>query len=53
MMRWVQAAAAICWIVYGVLLHAVPVIAANLLVVSLAAYTARRSAEERRSSKAS
>ena len=52
-MRWVQAAAAICWIVYGVLLHAVPVIAANLLVVSLAAYTARRSAEEQQSSKAS
>jgi uncharacterized protein with PQ loop repeat len=52
-MRWVQAAAALCWIVYGVLLHAVPVIAANLLVVSLAAYTARRSAGEQQSPKTS
>jgi uncharacterized protein with PQ loop repeat len=43
-MRWVQACAAICWILYGVLLHAVPVIAANLIVVTLAAVTAWRSA---------
>jgi hypothetical protein len=31
-LRWVQAAAAVVWIVYGVLLHAPPVIAANLIV---------------------
>ena len=31
-MRWVQAGAAMCWIVYGVRLHAFPVIAANLIV---------------------
>ena len=43
-MRWVQACAAICWILYGVLLHATPVIAANLIVVTLAAFTAWRSA---------
>jgi len=43
-MRWVQACAAICWILYGVLLHAVPVIAANLIVVTLATFTAWRSA---------
>ncbi len=43
-MRWVQACAAICWILYGVLLHATPVIVANLIVVSLAAITAWRTA---------
>ena len=43
-MRWVQACAAICWILYGVLLHARPVIVANLIVVSLAAFTAWRTA---------
>ena len=41
-MRWVQACAAVCWILYGVLLHATPVIAANLIVVTLAAFTAWR-----------
>ena len=41
-MRWVQACAAVCWILYGVLLHATPVIAANLIVVALAAFTAWR-----------
>jgi uncharacterized protein with PQ loop repeat len=43
-MRWVQAGAAVCWILYGVLLHAMPVIAANLIVVTLAALTAWRAA---------
>jgi uncharacterized membrane protein YjjP (DUF1212 family) len=43
-MRWVQACAAVCWMIYGVLLHATPVIVANLIVVTLAAYTAWRSA---------
>jgi hypothetical protein len=41
-MRWVQVSAALCWILYGVLLHALPVIAANVVVASLAAYSARR-----------
>jgi len=43
-MRWVQACAAVCWILYGVIVHATPVIAANLIVVTLAAFTAWRSA---------
>ena len=42
-MRWVQAGAAMCWIVYGVRLHALPVIAANLIVATLAISSARRS----------
>ena len=37
-MRWVQATAAACWITYGVLLHATPVIVANIIVGVLAAY---------------
>jgi len=31
-LRWVQAAAALVWILYGVMMHAAPVIAANLIV---------------------
>lgn len=31
-LRWVQAGAALIWIVYGTLLHAVPVIVANAIV---------------------
>ena len=47
-MRWVQALAAVCWIVYGVVLHATPVIVANIIVVTLAALTALRSAPQSR-----
>jgi hypothetical protein len=43
-MRWIQALAAVCWIVYGVVLHARPVIVANVIVVMLAALTALRTA---------
>jgi uncharacterized protein with PQ loop repeat len=42
-MRWIQALAAVCWIIYGVVLHARPVIVANVIVVMLAALTALRS----------
>jgi hypothetical protein len=45
-MRWVQASAAVCWMLYGVLLHAAPVIVANVIVASLAAYSALRLAPE-------
>jgi Bacterial inner membrane protein len=41
-MRRVQAGAALCWIVYGILLHARPVIAANVIVASLAIFSAGR-----------
>lgn len=41
-MRRVQMAGALLWVAYGVALPAMPVIAANLLVVSAAAWTARR-----------
>lgn len=42
-LRRVQVAGALLWVVYGVLLPAGPVIAANLLVVAAAVWTARRS----------
>lgn len=41
-MRLVQAVAALCWIVDGVLLHATPIIVANVIVASLAGYSALR-----------
>jgi hypothetical protein len=41
-LRRVQVVGALLWVVYGILLPAAPVIAANLLVVTAAAWTARR-----------
>jgi hypothetical protein len=41
-LRRVQVAGALLWVVYGFLLPAPPVIAANVLVVTAAAWTARR-----------
>ncbi|HUG41652.1 MAG TPA: hypothetical protein VMM12_14280 [Longimicrobiales bacterium] len=41
-LRRVQVAGALLWMVYGILLEATPVIAANLLVVTAAAWTAHR-----------
>ena len=38
-LRLTQAAAALLWVGYGVLLHAVPVVVANLLVAGVAAYS--------------
>jgi len=41
-LRLVQAAAASLWIVYGLLIHSLPVVVANLIVSSLALYSAWR-----------
>jgi hypothetical protein len=41
----VQIAGALLWVVYGALVHAAPVIAANLLVVGAAALKGRRPAQ--------
>jgi hypothetical protein len=41
-LRRVQMAGALLWVVYGLLLPAAPVVAANVLVVTAAAWTARR-----------
>jgi hypothetical protein len=39
MLRRVQAAAAVLWIGYGVTIHAVPVIVANIVVASMALFS--------------
>jgi hypothetical protein len=38
-LRWVQAFAAMLWIVYGSIIHAAPVIVANALVACVALYS--------------
>ena len=41
-LRLAQALAATLWIVYGLLIHSLPVVVANLIVSSLALYSAWR-----------
>jgi hypothetical protein len=41
-MRLVQAVAALCWMFYGILVHSAPVIVANLIVVTMAVFSAWR-----------
>ena len=38
-LRRIQAVAAVLWMVYGVILHAVPIVVANLLVAGVALYS--------------
>ena len=38
-LRLTQAAAALLWVAYGVVLHAIPIVVANLLVAGVAAYS--------------
>jgi hypothetical protein len=45
MLKRVQIVGALLWAVYGVLIGAVPVVAANLLVLGAAAWTLRRRSE--------
>jgi hypothetical protein len=46
-LRWVQAVAALLWISYGLVIHAVPVIAANVIVAVAAAYSSLKMSRER------
>ena len=41
-LRGIQAVAALAWISYGILIHAVPVIGANVVVALAASYSAWR-----------
>jgi hypothetical protein len=41
-LRRVQGGAAILWVIYGVVIHASPVIVANVLVASMALYSSCR-----------
>jgi hypothetical protein len=45
-LRWIQALGALLWITYGILLHAVPVIAANVIVAAAAVYSSLRPSRE-------
>ena len=42
-LRRVQALAALLWVAYGLMIHAVPVVVANVVVASVALYTSVRS----------
>lgn len=44
-LRRTQMIGSVLWMVYGTLMHAAPVVVANLLVLGAAAWTARRSPE--------
>jgi hypothetical protein len=39
-LRRIQAAAALLWVMYGLIIHAMPVVAANVVVASVAGGTA-------------
>lgn len=41
-LRRAQMVGALMWVAYGALLHALPVVGANVLVLAAAAWTARR-----------
>jgi hypothetical protein len=43
-LRRMQMAGSILWMAYGTIMHAAPVVAANLLVLAAAAWTGRRPA---------
>lgn len=54
-LRWIQAGAALLWVTYGLLIHATPVVVANVIVAAAALYSwyaasraARRSRNIRR-----
>lgn len=44
-LRRLQMVGSVLWMVYGTLMHAAPVVVANVLVLAAAAWTARRSPE--------
>jgi hypothetical protein len=39
LLRRVQAGAALLWVIYGLIIHAFPVVVANLVVAGMAAYS--------------
>ena len=43
-LRWIQAGAALLWVTYGVLIHAMPVVVANIIVAAAAVYSSIASA---------
>lgn len=47
-LRMTQAVAALLWVVYGTVLHAIPIVVANLLVAGVAVYSSLSGRWERR-----
>jgi hypothetical protein len=47
-LRRIQALAAVLWVTYGAILHAVPVVVANLLVAGVALYSSLAGSATRR-----
>ena len=51
-LRWIQAGAALLWVTYGVLLHAMPVVVANVIVAAAAGWSSVVASRGRESRKA-
>ena len=47
-LRWIQAGAALLWVIYGVLIHATPVVVANVIVAAAAVYSSFAAARSRK-----
>ncbi len=46
-LRRIQAMAALLWVVYGVIIHAMPVVVANVVVAGMAIYSSWRPSGEK------
>ena len=46
-LRKVQAGAAVLWVIYGLVIHAMPVVVANVVVAAMAIYSSFTSARRR------
>jgi hypothetical protein len=51
-LRWIQAGAALLWVTYGLLIHAMPVVVANVIVASAAVYSSLAAARSQKRTEA-
>jgi hypothetical protein len=51
-LRWIQAGAALLWVTYGLLIHAMPVVVANVIVASAAVYSSLAAARSQKHTEA-
>jgi inner membrane protein len=51
-LRRIQGLAAVLWVAYGTILHAIPIVVANLLVAGVALYSSTRSGAPKKVSSA-
>ena len=47
-LRWIQAGAALLWVTYGLLIHAMPVVVANVIVAAAAVYSSLAAARSQK-----